>query len=262
MPQIVNKAREVIDNPGSSIEDFANLVETDQVLALKVLKIANSAYYRRMKEVSSVNEAAVVLGVKALEELITVSCASALLNKRLEGYKMTAESMWRHSIAVAYGSKLIAKMKRPQYTSDAFTAGLIHDAGKLILNNYILERKEVFDEYMSNDRITYFEAEREILGFDHAVLAERICTTWNIPKHITMAIKNHHTPSRLRSNELAHIVRASDSLSGWIGMDIDGLIVEINDDSIERMGIQSGELDSILDEVLEYSNTIMDIIKA
>ena len=261
MPQIVHKARKVIENPGSSIEDFSNLVETDQVLTLKVLKIANSAFYRRMKEVSSVHEAAVVLGVKALEELITLSCASTLLNKRLKGYKMTAESMWRHSIAVAFGSKLIAKRKRSQYTNDAFTAGLIHDAGKLILDKYIFERKEVFDEYMSTDRITYFEAEREILGFDHAVLAEKICTTWNIPKRITMAIKYHHTPSRLKSSELAHIVRASDSLSGWIGMDIDGLTLDINDDSIEKMGIQPGEIDSILDEILEYSNTIMDIAK-
>jgi HD-like signal output (HDOD) protein len=238
------------------------LIETDTVLALKVLKIANSAYYRRMKEISSVHEAAVILGVKALEELITVSCVTTLFNKHLKGYKMTVEAARRHSIAVAYGSKLIAKMKRPQYIHDAFTAGLIHDAGKLILDKYIFERKEVFYEYMSDVRITYFEAERKIFGFDHAVLAEKICSKWNIPKHLAMAIKFHHTPSRLKNNELAHLIRASDSLVGWIGMDTDGLTLDIHDDSIERLGIQSDEIDYILDEILEYTDTIIEIVRA
>ena len=73
MPQIVHKARAVIDNPDSSIQDFSNLIETDQALALKVLKIANSAYYRRIKDVSSVHEAAVILGERTLTELITMA---------------------------------------------------------------------------------------------------------------------------------------------------------------------------------------------
>ena len=176
---------------------------------------------------------------------------------------MEAESLWRHSIAVAYGSKLIAKMKSPENIYDAFTAGLIHDAGKLILDKYVFERKKLFDEHLSNNtQHGHFETENEILGFDHAILAEKICAKWNFPRHITMAIKFHHRPSRVKNNELAHIVHASDNLAGWIGMDIDGLTLDINDDSIERLGIQSSEIDSILDEIIEYANTIMDIVKA
>ena len=262
MPQIVHKAREVIENPDSSIQDFSNLIETDQALAFKVLKIANSAYYRRVKDVASLLEAAVVLGERTLKELITVASVSSLINKRLRGYGMEAESVWRHSIAVAQGSKLIARIKSPENAYDAFTAGLIHDAGKLILDRYVFERKELFDEYMSNNtRHSHFEAEMGILGFNHAELAEKICTKWNFPKHIAIAIKYHHTPSRMRSNELAHIVRASDSLSSWVGMDIDGLTLDIDDDSIERLGLQSAEIDSILDEITEYTDTIMDIVK-
>ena len=262
MPQIVHKAREVIENPDSSIQDFSNLIETDQALAFKVLKIANSAYYRRVKDVASLLEAAVVLGERTLKELITVASVSSLINKRLRGYGMEAESVWRHSIAVAQGSKLIARIKSPENAYDAFTAGLIHDAGKLILDRYVFERKELFDEYMSNNtRHSHFEAEMGILGFNHAELAEKICTKWNFPKHIAIAIKYHHTSSRMRSNELAHIVRASDSLSSWVGMDIDGLTLDIDDDSIERLGLQSAEIDSILDEITEYTDTIMDIVK-
>ena len=163
---------------------------------------------------------------------------------------------------IAQGSKLIARIKSPENAYDAFTAGLIHDAGKLILDRYVFERKELFDEYMSNNtRHSHFEAEMGILGFNHAELAEKICTKWNFPKHIAIAIKYHHTSSRMRSNELAHIVRASDSLSSWVGMDIDGLTLDIDDDSIERLGLQSAEIDSILDEITEYTDTIMDIVK-
>ena len=115
---------------------------------------------------------------------------------------------------------------------------------------------------MSDTQHNHFEAEREILGFDHAVLAEKICVKWHFPKHIALAIKFHHSSSRLKSNELAQIVCASDSLAAWVGMNTDGLSLDINDDSLERLGIQPQEVDSILDEIVEYADTIMDIVKS
>jgi len=262
MPQIVHEARGILQDPNFNIEDFSNLIETDPVLALKVLKIGNSAYHRRMKEISSVREAAVILGVDALVEFVTLSGVTMLFSKHLKGYDMTVEAMRRHSVAVAYGAKLIAKMKRPQYVHDAFTAGLIHDAGKLILDRYILERKKVFNECMSDDQYNHFETERKILGFDHAVVAEKICLKWNIPKHLAAAIRCHHTPHQLKSNDLAHIIRASDNLVGWIGMDTEGRALDVFDDSIEILGIRAGEVNIILDEILEYTDTVTNIVMA
>ena len=86
--------------------------------------------------------------------------------------------------------------------NEAFSAGLIHDAGKLILDPYILERKEEFLRFLADGEQTFLSAEKEILGFDHAEIAAKVCENWNFPKSTSVAIKYHHYPSRLRGKNL------------------------------------------------------------
>ncbi len=258
IPKIVQKAREVVEDPNASLKDIGKLIEVDQILTVNVLKMANSAYYRRVKGATSVQDATVVLGMKTIGELITVACTSPVLSKTLKGYDISADSMWRHSLSVAFGSKIIANKKYPALVSDAFTAGLIHDVGKLVLDKYILEREETFREFLSKENATFHKAEKMILGFDHAEIAETVCKSWNFPQHINLAIKNHHYPSRYLTNELAYIVHVADEMSTWIGMDIDGLTIEISDDSMEKLDIQVNEIEQILDEIIECVNQITD----
>ena len=97
MNQVIDKARSVIANPDSSFEELAALIEKDQALAVNVLKIANSAYYRRINAAASIKEAVVVLGFETLDELITIACVSPHLHKRLKGYNIKADSIWWHS---------------------------------------------------------------------------------------------------------------------------------------------------------------------
>jgi HD-like signal output (HDOD) protein len=204
IPKIVHKARAVIEDPSSSLKDIEKLISIDQALTINVLKMANSSYYRRVKGATSVHDAAVVLGIKTIGELITIACTSSVLSKTLEGYGISADSLWRHSLSVAFGSKIIANKKYPALVNDAFTTGLIHDVGKLILDKYILEREEAFREFLSRENATFHKAEKTILGFDHAEIAENVCKSWNFPKHINIAIKNHHYPSRYLTNEFTH----------------------------------------------------------
>ena len=86
MNQVIDQARGIIENPESSFEELADLIEKDQALAVNVLKIANSPFYRRVNAASSIKEAVVVLGFETLDELITIACVSPHLHKRLNGY--------------------------------------------------------------------------------------------------------------------------------------------------------------------------------
>ena len=108
IPKIVLKAREVIEDPSSSLKDIEKLISVDQALTVNVLKMANSAHYRRVKGATSIHDAAIVLGIKTIGELITMACTSSVLSKTLKGYDISADSMWRHSLSVAFGSKIIA----------------------------------------------------------------------------------------------------------------------------------------------------------
>jgi putative nucleotidyltransferase with HDIG domain len=259
MPQVMHKARDMIQNPSSSLKDVGDLIESDQALAMKVLRLANSAYYSRMGKVSSVQEATVVLGLRILSELITVAFMSKVLGSSLKGYDLPAESLWRHSLAVAVGSRIIADKKYAALANEAFSAGLIHDVGKLILDRYILERKEEFLKFFADGGKAFLIAEKEILGFDHAEIASEVCKKWNFPKSISVAVKHHHHPSRLRGNKLAYIVHVADEIAVLSGLDIEGMTLEIDDKSIQVVGIQSNEIELIIDEVVRSVNQITGV---
>ncbi|MDY6954391.1 MAG: HDOD domain-containing protein, partial [Thermodesulfobacteriota bacterium] len=178
MSEAMHKARKVLADPNSSFKDLAIVFVTDQAIAARVLKLANSAYYGLSNQVSSIQHAAVVLGYRTLGELVTVASSSELMNKALNGYGLESGALWQHSLAVAFGSKFIAGKKAPALVNDAFAAGLIHDAGKLILDDYIVERREAFSACLSGDHGVLVRAEKEVLGVDHAEIASEICNKW------------------------------------------------------------------------------------
>ena len=258
MNQVIVRARKIIENPDSSFEELANLIEKDQALAVNVIKISNSAYYRRVNAVSSIREAVVVLGFETLDELITISCVSPHLHKQLKGYDIKADSVWWHSLASASGAKMIAHMIDPSFENEAFTAGLIHDVGKLVLDRYVYERKEDFLKQMSDHQASFYDAEKTILGFDHAEIAEKICKKWNFPRKITSAIKYHHNPWVPRSNKLSYIVHASDQIAAWAELRAEDLILDISDELLERLGLKTEDIDHILAEVTEYADNIVE----
>ncbi len=143
MPNIILKAREIIEDPHSSLKDLSAVIEHDQAIVARVLALANSAYYGLSGLVSSIQHASVLLGQKTLSEMITIAASSRLLSKKLRGYQLNPDDLWEHSLAVALGSRIIAGKKSPEHVEDAFIAGLLHDGGKIILDPYVLERKKV-----------------------------------------------------------------------------------------------------------------------
>lgn len=175
MPHVVGKAKEIISQPDSKLKDLVKVIEVEQAISARVLKIANSTYYGLSGRVSSVQHASVLLGYKTLGELITVAGISNLIGRTLEGYGLASGDMWRHSMAVAVGSRLIAGKRKPELANDAFFAGLMHDAGKLVLDRYVHERKEDFEMFMQDGQETFLNAEQAILGFDHSEIASEFC---------------------------------------------------------------------------------------
>ena len=262
MPDTVLKAREIMENPSSDFKELGKLLETDQAIAAKVLKLANSSYYGLSGKVSSIQHASVILGHKALGELITIGGAATILGNRLEGYGLEAGVLWRHSLAVAFGSRIIANRKNPAISNDSFTAGLIHDAGKLILDQHILERKELFQEFMANGQQSFVNAEKYILEFDHSEIASEVCKSWNIPQALTIAIRHHHYPSQSQGNELAYIIHMADAIAMMtgLGFGIDGMLYQLDVNAMEFLDLQEEEVNDIMGEVLDSIQKISEQI--
>jgi predicted Zn finger-like uncharacterized protein len=254
MPQVVQKARKVLADPDSSFSDLAKVIETDQGIVTRVLKMANSPYYGLSGNVSSVQHATVVLGGRTLMELLNLACSSEILGKTLEGYDLESGDLWSHSLAVATGSQIIAKKVHPSLEQDAFAAGLIHDVGKIILDPYVLERKEKFQAFVRDGKESFLFAEKEILGFDHAELASEVCEQWQIPDHIALSIRYHHNPTPSESDDLSYIVHMADAIAimSGIGAGIDGMLYRIHDKALKHLRLNQNDVGEIMADMANY----------
>jgi HD-like signal output (HDOD) protein len=254
MPEVEQKARKIVSDENSSFTDLAKVIETDQAIAARVLKLANSSYYSAMGSVTSVQHASVVLGLDTLNEILTLACASSVLGSELNGYGQASGDLWKHSLAVAGCAKIISSHKNPALADDAFSAGLIHDCGKLVLNQYIAERNDEFRKFMAKGEKTFLEAEQAIFGFDHAMIAGEICSKWKIPKKLSIAIEYHHSPSRLQVNELAYIVHTADAIAmmSGIGAGTDCMMYQVDSEASKFLEMDSSMISRFMAETVEY----------
>ncbi|GMQ79619.1 MAG: HDOD domain-containing protein [Thermodesulfobacteriota bacterium] len=264
MPHIVQKAQGIMSRPDSNIKELARVIELEQAIATRVLKLANSAYYGLSGKVSSVQHASVLLGYKALGDMISIAGISNLMSKDLKGYQLDSGDLWRHSIAVAFGSRNIANRKNTEFGSVAFFAGLIHDAGKLILDPYVYERKDSFDEFMADGENTFVNAEKAILGFDHSEIASELCQKWKIPNDQRIAIRFHHNPSRSDGNELAFILHMADyiAMANGYGTGTDGAQYQAEDGVMDFIDLREEDVEHIKKDVQESVEKISEEVYA
>jgi len=253
MPNIILKAREIIEDPGSSLKELAGVIEHDQAIVARVLALANSAYYGFSGMVSSIQHASILLGQKTLGELITIAASSQLLSKKLMGYQLNPGDLWKHSLAVALGSRIIAEKKDAEWVEDAFIAGLLHDAGKIILDPYMVDCKKAFKKALENGQPTFIEAEKEILGFDHAEVMSRAIRFWRYPEIQSTAIRYHHYPLRSRNSELAFIVHLANFAAKEAGFNSEDSASppEIDSQTLSYLGFQKEDLNKIIFEITE-----------
>ena len=260
MPKVILKAQQMMEDPELDIKGIASLIETDQAIAVKVLRLANSAFYGLSGKVSSIHQAFVVLGYKTLMQILSIASFSTFLGKSLPGYGFDSEDLMRHSLAVALSSKIIAEKIDPNLANEAHTAGLIHDIGKIILDTYISEMKERFSRFLENEQRTFLSAEKQIIGFDHAEIAFEICKKWNIPNAMTQAIRYHHCPSSSQKEKLPYILHLADYIAAKIGggYDSDDLLYQLEEGTMNYLGIQFKDVSTIMSEVMESIAQLAD----
>ncbi len=264
MPKVLFKARQVMGDPKSGFKEIAKVIETDQAIAARVLKVANSAYYGLSGMVNSIHQASVVLGYQTLEQVITMVTSSSLLGKQLKGYNLNAGVLWKHSLAVALGSRMISQERAPSLEGDAFSVGLIHDAGKLALDQYIYEKRQDMLAFIKKNGPSFLQAERNILGFDHTEIAYDLCQKWKLPTNHVEAMRYHHNPEESGDNQLAHIVHIANYISKQAGFgsgpgsaneplspsSLEAL--HLKDDDIENL---TAEVTSAVQKITESLNT-------
>ncbi|WP_300668727.1 HDOD domain-containing protein [Desulfoluna sp.] len=246
MPEVMGRAIAVLSDETCGFNEIGEVIKTDQALATRVLKIANSAYYSLSVPVSTVKQAAAIMGCQAIADLITVVSTSKMLGKNLTGYRLSSHDIWGHSLACAYTSRLIAEAKAPTLANDAFNAGLIHDSGLLMLDPFISMIKPAFNEAMKESSATFCDAEKKLFGFTHAEVAGLFFQKWNLPRIQTEAIRLQHTPEEGNS-PLAHIIHVADIIAMRImgSPDPTGAHSRINPHAVQELSLTPEEMEEI-----------------
>lgn len=253
MPQVVVKVQKLMADPRAGQRDLAKVLQTDAALVARVLRLANSAYYGYKGKVASLERATVLLGQQTIKELIMTAGASKLLEKKLPGYGWSSDELWRHSLAVGLSAKIIAERTKPELAGDAYLAGLIHDVGKLVLDPYLLERRQAFKTVLADETSTFLDAERKVLGFDHAELGGQVGQRWSFPENLATAVTFHHRPSRVKGSPMAYMVHLANYIahSGGFGFGDDDLVLTLEDGTLGQLGLEPETIKEIVLEIME-----------
>ncbi|MBQ7268004.1 MAG: HDOD domain-containing protein, partial [Synergistaceae bacterium] len=180
-PQFVLETMRKLNDPESNAADVAQSLSRDEGLVLRVLKLANSAAYGVSRNISNISEAIALLGYKSVSNIILAATVYSAMDKGFTGYALDRGELWRHSLMVAYTSRHLAGLTGTVSTEDAYVGGLLHDIGKVILNDYVRFGYGIIVKIVEEKHIPFTEAERQVLGFDHAMIGELLVEKWNMP---------------------------------------------------------------------------------
>jgi len=200
LPAAVIELLDMLCRDGVETRQVAATLSLDPVLAAKTLRLANSSFYGLPRRVSSVTEAVGVLGLGTVKTLVlTAAVAARFSPPRCEGFDLQA--FWRHSVAAAVFARLAAKQRELARceidAEEAFTAGLLHDIGRLVLANASPANYERVLSCGQGDSVTLSQRELEGLGIDHATVGARLAEKWRLPVNIVDAVAHHHDVSAL-----------------------------------------------------------------
>jgi len=223
LPTVVAKLMELVDSPKTSAKSLARLIESDQVLTAKILKLANSAYYGMPRGVSTVSQAIVLVGFDAVKDMgLSVSVLDAFRDPG-GSRDFDLSRFWEHAISVGVGTQMLAKQHAPQYSAESFTAGLLHDIGKVVVNQYCHEDfMEIMDRVHRDDEELLY-AETVVLDTTHDRIGGWLADKWNMPSAIVEAIEFHHNPYFSDQHRtLALLVKFADYLGRTAQVGISG----------------------------------------
>ena len=201
LPDIVQKLITLIQDERTSAGDLSKLISYDQAISIKLLKVANSAYYGFLKEVATIQHAIVILG---FEEVKRLSLGISILNFMNDESSLIMQNLWKHSVGCSLAAQIISK--KINVEPDIIpTSSLLHDIGKLVLDNVFNKEYKAVMEKIKTGNSSTLDAEKEILGVDHADVGLWLCTKWKLPPALILPIAYHHQVEKADKDTILNV---------------------------------------------------------
>ncbi|MBI4776355.1 MAG: HDOD domain-containing protein [Deltaproteobacteria bacterium] len=197
---------EILGDPDRSLPDIVDVIKYDQSITANLLRMCNSAYFGFVRKVTSLEQAVSLMGHQTVLELAMISGSLTYYNQGIPGYRVEGRGMLRHSISCALLSQILGGKKERTGASILFTAGLLHDIGKVVLSSLVRDRFVEILNLVEEENYSFVEAEREVLGMDHAQVGGEVARKWGLPETIRNPIAGHHDFERVRQGDWNTIV--------------------------------------------------------
>lgn len=193
LPIISKKAMELLANENLSLKEIGSFIESDQALSVKLLKIANSAFYGLLNKVSTIEHALAILGLEEVRKLILGMSIYNFFSKN-ENNTFDRSRLWKHATICSQVAKFLGDYFNTGKDDSLLLSGLIHDVGKIVFDQYFHDAFLDTIEYVSAHHTTFSKAEKEILGITHYHIAAKLFQQWEFPEKITLQVFYHHAP--------------------------------------------------------------------
>jgi putative nucleotidyltransferase with HDIG domain len=244
-PIVFHQIQKVIKDPKVNASHIAAILAEDPAMSVKVLKLTNSAFYGLSREVESVKQAVVIVGLEAIKNLVLSASVLDMFKGKVD--PEFQEKYWRHSLAVAFCSRLLANKCREKGIVDpdaAFSGGLLHDIGKVVIGCFMPDEFKKYAAARAEDKESMtHKVEERVLGYDHAQVGAGLAVHWKLPHKVVDAVTYHHYPEACaESDPIVHIVHVANYIAKktFYEQDDAHLIGKVHPTSLEELG-QSAE---------------------
>ncbi|MGK5034332.1 HDOD domain-containing protein [Janthinobacterium sp. LB3P118] len=218
LPVVVLELLSSMDQDDTDVHVLAQKIELDQALAAKTLRIANSSFYGMQSKVTSIPQAVSVLGFHSIRTVVTACALTSSFAPVAGGFDFQA--FWRHSLATAIATRLLAPHLHIN-PETAFTAGLLHDLGTLVLVTRFPAEHALVRSYRQVHDCQMAEAELAVIGIDHAQVGSALAAYWKFPEAIQQAVADHHAIDRLEAGSLPLAVHMANAIA--LALDLAGI---------------------------------------
>ena len=249
LPSRLNRIMDITEDPDSTVEDLEGEILLDQSLTSRILRLANSAHYGYPRKIDTISQAVILLGFQTIKSMALASTVNKMMTRELSGYALAKDALWTQSQTCAIISRYIARDVGFGNPEKAYIGGLLRDIGKTILNHYVDKEYNAISNRVKFGKVSFLEAEEEILGFNHAQVGGRIAEKWNFPVELVEAIGLHHSPERSTEDpKLVSIVHIADSITMMIGISIgaDGLTYPFSPFALHELGYDPKDIDQLI----------------
>ena len=251
---VPSKILSLLKSENIDISKLAELIKKDPSLTANILKYANSSFFGFKQKLNSIQQIIALIGIREIKKLTLIYAIKSRISKDLTGYGISSSQLWKHSISTAIGAQFLSQLKGIFPSENAFTAGILVDLGKIVLNDFIIKKgirlfKDNEDKHLSLHKI-----ERELFGITHSEIAAILLERWDFPEDIVISINFHHSPSRApKYRELTSVIHLSDLVSTacLYDLDVNDYETTVDEFSLKTLKIKYYDLKELIDLMRE-----------